>query len=283
MHELGFSRLAPAATLIARALPFAPEMLGALLIEGGVASERLDVDEVVQLFKTSDLPVPFRRVRRAGADVLVSPTCLASADALISAASATVSTFGLASVRLVIERVRSQGASTLDEAAAARVLATIPGFLWLDEASGWFSFSSSTSHVGLALRKIFTVAERLPLAELVSALAKRAATVASVPRPVLVNYLSEIVGCDVRDGMVQPRSTFVPAELARAEGELVELLRRAGGRLTRAALRTQAVAGGIPPTTLRDFVRRSPFIVVGPRDIRLLGSGVSAATVRVAA
>jgi hypothetical protein len=283
MHELGFARLAPAATLIARALPFAPEALGQLLIEGGVASERLCVDEVVQLFKTSDLPVPFRRVRRAGADVLVSPTSLASGDALISAAAATISTFGLSSVKAVIQRVRSQGASTLDEAAAARVLATIPGFVWLDEGSGWFSLASSTSHVGLALRKIFTVAERLPLAELVSALTKPAATIASVPRPVLVNYLCEIVGCGVRDGWVEPRATFVPAELARAEGELVELLRRAGGRLTRAALRAQAVAVGIPPTTLREFVRRSPFIVVGQRDLRLLGSDVSAAPVRVAA
>jgi hypothetical protein len=238
---------------------------------------------VVKLFKVADLPVPFRRVRRAGADVLVSPTSLASADTLISAATQMVLTFGVASVRAVIERVRSQDASVLDAAGAARVLATIPGFVWLDEATGWFSFAHASSHVGVALRKIFAVADRLPLAELVSALAKRAATAATAPRPVLVRYLSEIVGCDVRDGWVEPRATFVPAELARAEGALVELLRAAGGSLTRPALRAQAAAAGIPPTTLREFVRKSPFVVTGSRGVCLLGSGGSAAGVRIAA
>ncbi|HVU52521.1 MAG TPA: hypothetical protein VHL80_17700 [Polyangia bacterium] len=281
MHEA--SLLMPAAALIARRLPFAPDALGPLLVDGGVASERLGVDEVVRLFKASDLPVPFRRVRRAGADVLVSPTSLASADALISAGTQSVLTFGLASVKGVIERVRSRSARALDEAAAARVLVTLPGLRWLDEASGWFSLAESSSQVGLALRKIFAVAERLPLADLVSALGKRAATVATAPRAVVVRYLSEIAGCDVLDGWVEPRATFVPAQLARAEGTIVELLRRAGGRLTRAELRAQAVAVDIPPTTLREFVRRSPFVEAGPREVRLLGRGVSAAPARIAA
>jgi hypothetical protein len=77
-----------------------------LLLSSGVATERMDAGEVVKLFKSSHLPVPFRRVRRAGADVLVSPTSLASVGALISAASQTVVNWGFSSVRSVLARVR---------------------------------------------------------------------------------------------------------------------------------------------------------------------------------
>jgi hypothetical protein len=171
----------------------------------------------------------------------------------------------------------------LDETAAARVLATIPGLVWLDESSGWFSFADASSQLGLALRKIFTVAEGLWLDDLVSALAKRATSVATAPRHVLVRYLSEIAGCDVRDGWVEAGASFVPAELARAEGAIVELLRRRGGRLARSALRAEAARAGIPPTTLREFVRKSPFVTAGSRDVQLLGHGAIAAPARVAA
>jgi hypothetical protein len=270
-------------SLISARLPLRPEELSELLKATGFAPEHLTVDDVVKLFRAWEIPVPFRVVRRGGAYVLVAPTSLASADALISAATQAIVHWGLASVRSIVDRVRSQAKTNLDADAAARVLATMPGFRWLDETSGWFSFAEASSSVTAALQRIFSVAERVPFSDLVRALAKSAPAIATAPHPVLERYLTEIAGYDLRSGWVEPRSGFVPTELGRAEAVIADLLRRGGGRLKREALRAQALAAGVPPTTLRELVRKSPIVLADVRGLRLLGLGASATPARIAA
>jgi hypothetical protein len=277
------SRLDELGSLISARLPLRPEALGELLVATGFAAAPLDVDDVAKLFRAWEVPVPFRVVRRGGAHVLVAPTSLASADALVSAATQAIVHWGLASAKSVVERVRSQAATNLDTDAAARVLATMPGFRWLDETSGWFSFVDMSSGVTAALQRIFSVAARVPFSDLVRALAKSAPAIATAPHRVLERYLTEIAGYELRGGWIEPSSGFVPATLGRAEAVIVDLLQRGGGRLTRAALRAQAVPAGVPSRTLRDLIRKSPMVLADVRGLRLLGLGATATPARIAA
>jgi hypothetical protein len=49
------------------------------------------------------------------------------------------------------------------------------------------------------------------------------------------------------------------------------------------ALRAQALEARVPPTTLREFVRKSPFVVTAAREVRLVGLGAHPASARLAA
>jgi hypothetical protein len=270
------------AALITSRLPFASDALGAMLAAEGLATEALDVDAVARLFSDWEAALPFRVVRRGGATVLVAPTSLASADALISAASHAVQQWGLCRVTAVLERVRSFGAIDLDERGAARVLATMPGFRWLDERSGWFSLGGASGRVGTAIGKLFAVADAVPVDELGEALQQRVGVLGKPPRLVLERYLVEVLGCELRGGVVTPGPSFVGAELARGERLIVDILLRHDGALPRAALRAVARSEGVAPTTLRQLLRDSPLVVATADTVRLAGHRFAAAA-RIAA
>jgi hypothetical protein len=268
------SRLDGLAAAITRQLPMRPEELPALVAAAGFTNEPRDADAVARIFRDWRVPVPFRSVRRGGVNLLVAPTSLASVEALVSAASQTIFHWGLCSVGEVVDRLRTMAAPQLGADMAARVLSASPSFRWLDESSGWFSFVGANSRVSLAIRKIFAVVERVSVTELAEALGKRVKALATAPRAAIESYLSEVADCAVQGEWVRPRRSFVPSALADGERLIVDVLRSAGGRLTRAALRRQALAAGVKVTTLRDFLRTSPLVVVGQRDLRLVGVSV---------
>jgi hypothetical protein len=263
-------RLVELAGLIVDRLPLRPSELGAIVRETGVAGEALDVDAVVRLFRDWDAPVPFRRVRRCGADVLVAPTSFASADALITAAGRTIQQAGLCRVSAVVERVRSFSVSELDGRGAARVLSTLPGFRWLDEAAGWFSLAGTSSLVASAVRKMLSVADAVTLEELTAALAKLGKGLVP-PRPVLERYLSELLGCELVDGWVRSNPSFAPDALEGAERLVVEALMRHERGLSRAELQSEILFRGVAATTLRELLRTSPLVVASGREVRLVG------------
>jgi hypothetical protein len=276
-------RLDELAATIRSRLPMLPEELAALGTSAGVPTRGSTVDGMAALFSEWQMPVPFRQLRRCGANVLVAPTAVAIAEAVLMEASHLVSQSGICSVDGVIDRVRSLGRGDLDVRAATRLLAALPRFRWLDEASGWFSLVGSEGHVGATLRKIFTITDRVRVDELGLALAKRASILAAAPAAVFEAYLLLIADCDVHDGWVEPRTGLPPATLARGELAIVDILCRNGGSLTRASLRRSALASGVRPTTLRDFVRTSSLVVSSARSVRLVGVGTRIASIAVAA
>jgi hypothetical protein len=265
------SRLMDLAALVRGRLPLRPEELADLLISSGLSAERLAIDDVVRLFRDWQLPVPFRTVRRGGATVLVPPASLASAEALVTTASHLVFHWGLCTLSSVVKRIRSLALADLGAGAAARVLASIPRFRWLDERSGWFSFVGYSSRVRVAIRKIFSVASRVSLADLSLVLAKRVRALATAPRAAVETYLSEIAGCEIEGDWVKPRASLVPAPLAGTERTIVEVFRRSGGRLSREALRRDAVASGVNLAAVRHFIRTSPLVIARARELHLVG------------
>jgi len=271
------SRLADFAVLVRSRLPLRPDELAQLVRDAGLATERFAVDDVARLFRDWALPVPFRTVRRGGATVLVPPASLASAEALVTTASHLVFHWGLCTLNSVVGRIRSLALADLGAGAAARVLASIPRFRWLDERSGWFSFTGTSSRVRLAIRKVFSVASRVPLRDLSVALGKRVRELATAPRAALEAYLSEIAGCEVEGDWVKARPSLVPAPLGGTERAIVEVFQRSGGRLTRATLRREALASGVKLPAVRHFLRTSPLVIARARELRLLGFASGAA------
>jgi hypothetical protein len=265
------SRLDALAEAITRRLPMRACEVPELLVSAGFTSEHLDAESLGRVFRDWQVAIPFRVIRRGGANLLVAPTALASVEALVSAASQAIFHWGLSSVSTIAERLRSLAAPELGAGVVSRVLSAVPTFRWLDEASGWFSFAGATSRVTLAIRKIFAVAERVPFAELAEALGKRVRVLSAAPRAVVEAYLSDVADCEMRDGWVRPRASFVPAPLAGGEQLIIDVFRTAGGCLARAELRRQALAAGVKVTTLRDFLRTSPLIVTTARGLRLVG------------
>ncbi|HET6149416.1 MAG TPA: hypothetical protein VFH68_17910 [Polyangia bacterium] len=271
------SRLADFALLLRGRLPLRPEELGDLLIAAGLSARHLTVDDVIRLFREWQLPIPFRTVRRSGATVLVPPASLASAEALVTTASQLVFHWGLCSLNSVVGRIRSLALADLGAGAAARVLASIPRFRWLDERSGWFSFAGTSSRVRIAIRKVFSVASRVPLRDLSAALAKRVKALATAPRAAVAAYLSEIAGCAIERDWVSPRASLVPAPLRGNERAIVDVFQRSGGRLTREILRRGALASGVNLAAVRHFIRTSPLVIARARDLRLVGLPIGAA------
>lgn len=265
------SRLTDFAALVRGRLPLRPEELADLLVSAGLSAGRLGVDDVVRLFRDWQLPVPFRTVRRGGATVLVPPASLASAEALVTTASHLVFHWGLCTLNTVVGRIRSLALADLGAGAAARVLASIPRFRWLDERSGWFSFVGYSSRVRVAIRKVFSVASRVSLRDLSLVLAKRVKALATAPRAAVETYLSEIAGCEIEGDWVKPRASLVPAPLAGTERTIVEVFRRAGGRLSREALRRNAQASGVNLAAVRHFIRTSPLVIARARELHLVG------------
>ena len=80
-----------------------------------------------------------------------------------------------------------------------------------------------------------------------------------------------IQGCDVQGEWVSPRSSFVPAPLARTERTIVGVLRESGGRIRRKTLRERAAAAGVKLPTIRHFIRTSPLVIARSNELHLVG------------
>ncbi|HVZ73342.1 MAG TPA: hypothetical protein VHJ20_13270 [Polyangia bacterium] len=266
------SRLDDIAALVHGRLPLRPEELGALVVDAGLSRAPLGLDDVMRLFRERRVPLPFRVVRRGGARVLVAPSALASAEALVTTASSFVFHWGLCPIVSVVDRLRSSAADELGASAAARVLATLPRFRWLDEASGWFSFVGTTTRASVAIRKVFSVVDRVSIRELTLAIGKRVSALATAPRAAVEKYLAEVAGCSIEGDWVRPRRPFAAKPLVASERTIVELLRAAGGRLKLEALRSAAVGAGVKLAAVRHFLRTSPLVLAGRRDVRLVGA-----------
>jgi len=258
-------------------LPLSPSELGAALVAAGVVAAALRFDDVVQAYKERDVPVPFRLVRRGGATVLVAPESISSTEALLSNAAHLVFNWGACTVNALVGRLQALTTLPLGIQAAARILRTIPRFRWLDEASGWFSFTGVNNRLGVAVRKIFAVAERVSLDDLSVALGKQIGLVASIPVRAIEAYLRDVVGCDIDDGWVRPRAPLAPAALGPSERALVEVLRQSGGHIATSTLRERTVRSGLTTTTLRHLLRTSPLLIEVAGSLRLIGAPLNLA------
>jgi hypothetical protein len=219
-----------------------------------------------------DIDAPSRLLRRGGANVRVAPEQVAAGEALVTGAVDCVRNWGLCTIDAVVSRLRALTDHPLARTDAARILEALPGFRWLDEDSGWFSFAGSNSRPRLALSKIFAVAERVLLRDLRAALSKQVALFATAPQHVVEAYLRKIAGCEIRDGWVGARTAGVPVPLGRDERTIVAMIEDHGGEISARALRERATRGGLSARTLLRVLRASPLVLEGGGRLRTIGA-----------
>jgi hypothetical protein len=176
---------------------------------------------------------------------------------------------------MALERVQSLTHTRLDEAEAIPLLAAMPRFRGLDREAGWFSIAGRTSRLAVALRRIFAVADSVPLPELQRALSKQGpfVSVASRSRPALQTYLRDVLGCAIAGDEVRAGAGLAPARLGGSDRAIVDVLLEHGGEMPRAKVRAHAERLGITLANLRRLVRESPVVVAAAGGrLRLVGT-----------
>jgi hypothetical protein len=264
-------RLAEVSAFLHARLPVRADAVGDLLVSAGFLTSPPTVDELARMYRDRDSPVPFRIVRRLGGAVAVQPNGLMAAEALVGAATYFVARWGVCTLDVAMARLRSFSARDLSSRAAARILGALPRLRWLDEPAGWFSFAGCAGRVGLAIRKIFGVVERILLQDLIAAVGKNVKVFAAAPLAAVQAYLVDVVGCEIDDGLVRPGAGFVPAPLDAREHAIVRMIHRLGGDLTIQGRRAVAAATGVTLRAINDFVRRSPIVIANGQRLRLAG------------
>jgi hypothetical protein len=264
-------RLGDLAVFFRQRLPARADALGDLLVTAGLAHIPPSAEDVLRAFRDGGLPVPFRIVRRLGTAMAVQPTGLATTEAFFDAAAYLVLHWGVCTLDAVLDRLRSLSARDLSPRTAARILDALPQMRWLDAHAGWFSLAGCTGRVGLAIRKIFGVAERVPIAELVAAIGKRTKVFATVPRAAIEAYLVDVAGCEIADGFVKAGAGFVPAPLDTGEQAIVEGIIGMRGDLTIQYRRALAAAAGVTLRVINHFVSTSPIVITDGKRLRLAG------------
>lgn len=272
LSEIDLRARAPEIAEIVRGvIPCHPSKLGKALVASGLVAVPPSFEEVRRAYRIHRVAAPFRIARRGGVALLAARDSITSIEALVTNAKRLVFHWGVCGVSALLDRLRAIRVLSLDTKAVTRVLTAIPRFRWIDQASGWFSLVGANSRLMSAVRKIFTIADRVRRADLVQALVKQVHVLAKFPARAIDGYLRDILGCEICDGWVRLRAAPAQAALSRAERAVVQALRQHGGTLRARSLHEHASRMGITRRAVRTLVDTSPFITSRGDHVRLLG------------
>lgn len=186
--------------------------------------------------------------------------------------------WGLASVKQIVRHVRVLHRHAIDNRIATAVLSSLPRFSWLDEKAGWFWFKDRPNRLVRALGKVFSVARRISLSDLLTAVLRSYGFRERPGRRVIESACEQLPGFRVDGDWVTIERVLDRDEwLSPTELSLVEMLEQTGGVASSSSLSRIARAWGISLTTLRLAICRSPVIIRAQGDLMLIGSSVAPA------
>lgn len=259
---------------IARRLPIAENQLDIDVPWRGRPAEPIDVGSLLKSAARLGLEFSFRVVDLGGTRVVVHLWDLTAARAVYRIAIRTIRILGATTVEGVAAQVRATTRSTKDAKFVEGLLSGLPAFRWLDRNTGWFWFVQRSNPLLANLRKILSVATRLPLARLVSVLFRTRA--GPRPSPMVVQGLCRAVPeIRISDGMVTVDKAFDRrAHLNEGETRVVRFLETERQGLSDAQLRWLVRDIGMAWTPIWRLLRSSPLFEQSPEGrFRLVGSG----------
>jgi len=180
--------------LLMRAMPLSVDQVGALLDGAGA---KTTIRDLARAYRSAGRTVPFRVIRHGDCQVLVSPSVRTPARTVLVAATQFISWWGLTTVQQIVSRAQLRAASTVSATFAARVLASLPMVVWLDQGREWFSLRGTSSALLRAIRRSFAATERVELPSFRKALAREKTFLTRVPGAVWQRYLSVVAGMTV--------------------------------------------------------------------------------------
>jgi hypothetical protein len=241
-----------------------------------IAESQLDIDVASLLKGATQMghPSSFRVIDLGGTRVVVHLRDLTAARAAYRIAVRTVQMLGAATVDGIAAQVRATTRTTVDGRFVEGLLSGLPAFRWLDRDTGWFWFVQRSNPLLANLRKIMSVATRLPLARLASVLFRTRA--GPRPSPTVVQSLCRALPeIRVTGGMVTVDKAFDRrAHLNEGESRIVRFLETARQGLSDAQLRWLARDVGMAWTPIWRLLRSSPLFEQSPEGrFHLVGSG----------
>ena len=164
----------------------------------------------------------------------------------------------------------------LDSGFVTRLLTALPAFRWLapppEEKEGWFWFIAHASPVLADLKRIFAVADELPLPRLWGALF-RDCTGPTLSEETAARLAAPIPTAVVAGGAIRVAQTLDRAScLSAGELALLKVLEEAKRPLSAGEIRDAARTAGLPSPQVSWLLRRSPIFERGPAGYQPLGA-----------
>ena len=168
--------------------------------------------------------------------------------------------------------VRHWGVATVDDVAAAmsltptfirKVLIVLPGFKWLDEATGWFWIVDVTRNALLTqIRKVLAVSLSIAVGELRTGVGRHHRRKGfAPPRRVLLELCQQLPWCRVADEMVTATQSLNPNEvLSDSEQRIFQILKEHGPVMQRQRFENLCVNAGVNRHTFWIFLSYCPII-----------------------
>ena len=263
-----------AVAVIVRGMPMSQEQANQELARQGLVNRPIDLADLAHATARAGRDPPFRVLDIAGARIAVGPAQMTAAGAAYAIASRAVYNWGATTVRDVAHQLCVMLSLIIGAVFVERLLSAVSCFEWLDREGGWFWFAGRPNRLLGELRKVFSVATRLPLQRLWHALKRAGVGPEPPPPPVLGRICANIPGAAVAgDVVVMGTPLVATAPLSLAESRLVQILRESGP-VPAADLRRLAQAAGLSRPTLRRLMRASPLLERLPdRSFSLVGMG----------
>jgi hypothetical protein len=266
-------RLDAALAFVARQLPLSEEHAQQELLAQGLIDRDVDLAHLAHTAVRLGRNAPFHIIDVGGTRVIVRLADVTAARASYRIALRTVQGWGTATIRAVASQVRAAVHAVVDASFVERMLVGISAFRWLDRRDGWFWFAQGRNPLVSDLRKIFSVAPRLPLARLWAALFRT--RLGPPPSPEAIRTLcATIPEARVGHDLVSVERLFDrSAHLNQAENQVARLLEASPAGVSDSQIRKMVRGAGLPWTTVWRLLRCSPVFEKSPAGLyHLIGS-----------
>jgi hypothetical protein len=182
----------------------------------------------------------------------------------------TVQGWGTATIRAVASQVRAAVHAVVEASFVEQMLIGISAFRWLDRRDGWFWFAQRRNPILTDVRKVFSVATRLPFLRLWDALFRTRPGPA--PSTEAIRQICEAIpGARLSEDIVTiDRALDRAAHLSVAENQVARLLESEPGGVSDSQLRRMVRAVGLPWTTVWRLLRSSPVFERSPAGLYVL-------------
>ena len=245
---------------IARRLPISEAQASAELVADGLVGEHVDLGSLARTAVQLGRNAPFHIIDVGGSRMLLRLSDVTAARATYRIAARAVQGWGTAPIRAVVAQLRAVVQSSVATSFVERVLLGVSSFRWLDRKEGWFWFDRQRNPLVDSLKKIFSVATRLPLTRLWSALFRTR----SGPPPsveAVKQICSALPGTRVADDVVTIDRPFARAAyLSDTESRIARLLETVPKGMSDAQIRGTMRAAGLPWTPVWRLLRQSPLV-----------------------
>lgn len=258
---------------ITRRLPISEAQANAELLQERMVDGPIDLSQLARTAVQLGRNAPFHVIEVGGSRMAARLSDLTAARAAYRIAVRAVRGWGTAPIRAVVAQLRAVVQSSVAASFVERLLCGISSFRWLDRADGWFWFAHQRNPLLNDLRKVFSVARRVPLARLWSALFRT--RLGPLPSPEAVREICAAVpGARIDRGAVTIDRPFARAAyLSDSERRVASILESAPQGLSGSQMRGKIRALGLPWTPVWHLLRHSPLVESAPNGLyQLVGS-----------